>query len=71
MRRRESDAFPLSPRLGPSSRFRRLTTAHAELTADSDEAAGLKRDDCAQGFLVMPPPCNEIITPGAPRMSVD
>jgi putative transposase len=37
-------------------------------TADSDEAARLKRDDCAQGFLDDAAPCNEMIPPGAPRL---
>jgi hypothetical protein len=36
--------------------------------ADSDEAARLKRDDCAHGFLDDAAPCNEIIPPGAPRV---
>jgi putative transposase len=36
--------------------------------ADSDEAARLWRDDCAQGFLDDAAPCNEMIPPGAPRL---
>ena len=38
------------------------------LNADSDEAARLKRDDCAQGFLDDAAPLNEMIPPGAPRL---
>ncbi len=36
--------------------------------ADSDEAARLKRDDCAQGFLDDAAPFNEMIAPGGPRV---
>ncbi len=38
------------------------------LGADSDEAARLKRDDCAQGFLDDAAPFNEMIAPGGPRV---
>jgi hypothetical protein len=67
---------PLSRTIGwPSARIAAASSrspsnphAAAPLRADSDEAARLKRDDCAQGFLDDAAPCNEMITPGAPRL---
>jgi hypothetical protein len=45
---------PINPPLGENRRcrrFRLLCRQVSAWSADSDEAARLKRDDCAQGFL--------------------